>query len=82
MGETSFNPLQGIFDLLGKKIEADAAAKQASRVWGGNDPNYGIDEYGRIYPRGGVAMPNQASALIPLGVAALVVVGLVLVVKS
>lgn len=55
MDDSTFNPgsiVEGIFGILGKKIDADAQAKAAERNLGELSSLYGVDEYGRLYYRG------------------------------
>lgn len=86
MGENEFNPIQGIFDLLGKKIDADAEAKR-SQAWLDRGVMYGVDEYGRPYYRG-LASPALSqgqltgSPLVVIGVGLLAVTLVVWAIKS
>lgn len=70
-----FNPLAGLFDLLGKKIESDAQIKQAQATWSQQDARYGVDEYGRVYLRGSPSTPALPFQVTPT----VIVVGLLAV---
>lgn len=73
-GGFDFNQLaNGVFALLGKKVEADAAV-QARGTWGAQSALYGVDEYGRVYYRG---TPSASMAPGSLTASPLVTVGVV-----
>jgi hypothetical protein len=51
--ESSANPLDAIFGLIGKKLDYDQQrAMAASSPLGANPELYGVDEYGRVFLRG------------------------------
>lgn len=81
--ESTFNPLEKIFGLLDKKIEADAVAS-ARKTFDARGELYGVDESGRIYHRG--APTGYGIAGVPpialIGVGILAIVLLVRAAKS
>lgn len=56
MDDTGGSIIDGIFGLLGKKIDQQTAAQQTAAsskpTWSGNDPTLAVDDYGRAYLRG------------------------------
>lgn len=85
MLEGTYNPLEGFFGLLGKKIEAEAARDTARATFdaGGLGPMYGVDEYGRVYFRGApTAASSPMGPVLAIGAGVVAVVLLVSAFKS
>jgi hypothetical protein len=89
MDETGGSVIDGIFGLLGKKIDQQTAAQQAAATskatWSGNDPTLAVDEYGRAYLRGAPSSAFTVGSIPPavllLGAAG-VLVALLFVLKK
>lgn len=81
MDETGGSLIDGIFGLLGKKIDQQTAAQQAAAsskaTWSGNDPNIAVDDYGRAYLRGAPSSSFTVGTIPPavLAIGAAIVVG-------
>lgn len=73
----NFNPLEALAGLANKVVDAKLAPRRpAPDVFdSGSEPQYGIDEYGRVHLRGA----PTASGSLAGGSAALLVVGAVVV---
>lgn len=73
--QDGYNPLEGLFGLLSKKIEADAV-KGSRENFDTRGELYGVDESGRVYfrgaPTGTVAAGIPPIALIGVGILAVV----------
>lgn len=69
-------------NLAGKVI--DAQARPAGDLTGGEQPQYGVDEYGRAYLRGTPSAPGgiDSRLLIVAGVAAIALVVVVVLAKN
>jgi hypothetical protein len=52
----SFNPLDRLFDLAGKAIDAKASRDN----FDSREPGYGVDEYGRVFLRGAPSAPASS----------------------
>lgn len=80
MGETvegtsfDLNSLaNGVFGLLGKKIDADARAK-TQQAWLDQQAAYGVDAFGRVYQRGQpgtVGVLGSPLVVVGVGIAAI-----------
>lgn len=79
-----FNLGQSIFDLLGKKLDADAQAaaaraKAAGSIWTAQNGQYAVNDQGQLFVRGvpsgagTVATTALASPLVIMGIGILVV---------
>lgn len=70
----------GIVSLLGKKVEADAQIKSRQQLF--DQQAYGVDAYGRIYPRGDALAGGLGSPLVVVGIGVAAVTLLVFALKN
>lgn len=80
MEEAGNDIIGGIFGLLGKKIDADAARDSARATFDAGGPLYGVDELGRPYYRG--APTGYAGGIPPIAIVGVGVVAVVLLVAA